>query len=731
VRFGLVHRVLTNALAALGVLALLSGGQFSRSATIAILASLALAVVVPEAWQRNPKVKHLDGAALVGVLLLQIVRYALGADVIDVLIEFAMALQIVRVATRRGAVHDQQVILLALLHLVAGTILGGGLGYALCFLGVVVVAPGALVLSHLRREVEGNYRQGARDRTGHPVDVPRILRSRRVVGRTFLATMCLLSLPILVFTSALFVFFPRVGLSLLALGRAPQERMVGFSPRVDLGQVGVLRDDRTLAMRISLPPSDEPPAPQLSMHLRGTALDHYDGRAWSQSQARRRSEASGRGLVLLEPPKLPAADDTTIRIDLEPIDPQVLFTPPDAVALRFVGQKDMTGTNPTSALRGPEGELRYQANETRGTSYEVVRSRAGRPSFERLEPGSRARYLQLPRDMAPRIRELAERWTDGLRTAEEKLDAIQLRLQREYAYDRNSPSGRATEPLDDFLFESKRGHCEYFSTALAVLGRAAGVPTRNVTGFIGGTYNRFGGFYVIRQGDAHSWTEAYLDGRGWITYDPTPPAGAAPQTVSTGALATIVDLIEATSQRFNRHVVSYDLEQQVGLLRELGSDPDDEAKLSDTSPAERSASAWGIAIALALGGTVAVVWWRRRKGALETKLAPPSPRAVSMQRATALYEELEGALGHHGIARPAGTPPLRHAEALVAAGHPLGDDTLDVTEAYLAARFGGELLTSDRARELEARVRSIRARTIDRGTRAAPRVAGRAGGAAA
>jgi hypothetical protein len=128
---------------------------------------------------------------------------------------------------------------------------------------------------------------------------------------------------------------------------------------------------------------------------------------------------------------------------------------------------------------------------------------------------------------------------------------------------------------------------------------------------------------------------------------------------------------------------------------------------------------------------VAVVWWRRRKGALETKLAPPSPRAVSMQRATALYEELEGALGHHGIARPAGTPPLRHAEALVAAGHPLGDDTLDVTEAYLAARFGGELLTSDRARELEARVRSIRARTIDRGTRAAPRVAGRAGGAAA
>ncbi len=104
-----------------------------------------------------------------------------------------MALQIIRLATRRGAAHDQQVIVLALLHLIAGTVLGGGLGYGLCFVGFLVVAPGALVLSHLRREVEGNYRQGARDRTGLPVDVPRILRSRRVVGQPFLLVTCSLA----------------------------------------------------------------------------------------------------------------------------------------------------------------------------------------------------------------------------------------------------------------------------------------------------------------------------------------------------------------------------------------------------------------------------------------------------------------------------------------------------------------------------------------------------------
>ena len=138
-RFGFVHRVMTDALASLGVLALVLSGQFNRWVSAAILIGL------------------------------------------------AAALQIIRLATRKGAAHDQQVIVLALLHLIAGTVLGGGIGYGLCFIGFLVVAPGALVLSHLRREVEGNYRQGARDRTGLPVDVPRILRSRRVIGPGFLA----------------------------------------------------------------------------------------------------------------------------------------------------------------------------------------------------------------------------------------------------------------------------------------------------------------------------------------------------------------------------------------------------------------------------------------------------------------------------------------------------------------------------------------------------------------
>src|SRR5262249_35410063 len=127
------------------------------------------------------------------------------------------------------------------------------------------------------------------------------------------------------------------------------------------------------------------------------------------------------------------------------------------------------------------------------------------------------------------------------------------------------------QPLDDFLFESKRGHCEFYSTAMAVLLRTVGVPTRNVTGFIGGSYNRFGRFYAVRQGDAHSWVEVFIDDQGWKTYDPTPPGDAVPRSEMDGWWASLRDILEWTSQRWDKHVVGYDWNQQVNLWQVLTS----------------------------------------------------------------------------------------------------------------------------------------------------------------
>lgn len=711
----MVHRVMTDALAALGVIALVASGQFNRYVSWAVLIGLGIALVMRESWQRHPALRHLDTGVLLAVIAVQVVRIvATDASVLDVLVEFAAALQIIRLATRKGAAHDQQVIVLALLHLIAGTVLGGGIGYGLCFLGVLVVAPGALVLSHLRREVEGNYRQGARDRTGLPVDVPRILRSRRVVGRSFLAVTCLLSIPIFVFTALLFVIFPRVGLSLLLLNRGHTGRMIGFSGKVDLGAVGVLRSDPKLAMRVEVPELPEPPPPRLTMHLRGTALDAYDGRSWTQSETFKRPTESDAGLVPIERYPDPAVDPV-MRIDLEPIDPPVIFLPPNATGLRLKHRGQLGVDANTMAHRGPEGELRYQPTDDRGLVYDVFLSRKRSPTFQRLPGVERKRYLELPKDLPTRVADLAQQWTQGVERPADKARAIQDHLRTEYRYDLASPSGADPQPLDHFLFESKRGHCEFYSTAMAILLRAVDVPTRNVTGFVGGTYNRFGRFYAVRQGDAHSWVEVYLDGEGWLTFDPTPPADAAPKSELVGVWAYLRDFIEATSQRWDRHIVGYDLNQQVSLLQTLTSRYRRSGSSGDIAALSRPRILAVAAVALALGG--GLLYWRfRRTRRGRDERRADSGRTPSAILATALYESLEAAMLVQGVARPPSMPPLRHAEALELAEHPLAREILTLTHVYLRARFGGEALTEDDSRDFERRVKALR--STDRRARA-------------
>jgi len=591
-------------------------------------------------------------------------------------------------------------------------VLGGGLAYGLCFVGFLIVAPGALVLSHLRREVEGNYRQGARDRTGLPVDVPRILRSRRVIGKQFLAFTCMLSVPIFLFTALLFVLFPRVGLSLLLLNHSRPERMIGFSDRVDLGGVGKLRSDPTIAMRVDYPNLPANPPPRLALYLRGTAFDRYDGKSWARSSTQRVAvEREGPHVPIRRYPD--PARDRMMRIDLEPIDPPVVFLPPDAVALRLVTQPaPLLGALP-SIYSGPEGELKYATVDERGLRYEVFLAGPDEPPAPPLRPAERARYVALAPNVTARMAELARRWVGSATDPALQSRLIEVRLRQDYRYDLDSPSGAAKNPLDHFLFESKRGHCEFYSTAMAVLLRTLGVPTRNVTGFIGGTFNRFGRYYAVRQGDAHSWVEVYLDGRGWTRFDPTPPSDAAPRSEITGVLAFVRDFVEAAAQRWNRHIVGYDLKQQISLYRSMRSTY---AELKQRSPLLRDAFSTRRALTLVFGlllAGFAVHWLRRNRQGGGAAAAKPSAREAAALQVVELYRSLDAALSSRGVPRPASTPPLTHARALVEAGHPLGDETLALTEMYLECRFGGRSLSDEDRKEFAQRVRVLRQARVD------------------
>lgn len=711
-RFGLVHRIMTDALAALGVLAVVNTASMSPWTTALVLIGLGLALAVPEGWQNRPALRHLATIGPLTLFAVQGVRLLAGRPALDIAVEFAAILQIIRLATRRGAAHDQQIIVLALLHFVAGTVLGGGLSYGLCFVGFLVVAPGALVLSHLRREVEGNYRQGARDRTGLPVDVPRILRSRRVVGRGFLATTCLLSVPIFLFTATLFVMFPRVGLSLLLLNHPQKGRMVGFSDRVDLGEVGVLRSDPSIALRFEVQDLPEPPPARLTLRLRGTAFDRYDGRRWERTQHDRRGSSDGGDTLSVV--RRPSFADRRITIDLEPIDPPVVFLPPRTVALHVKVQQQAVLGEPLLLSRGPEGEIRYQGSDSHGLRYDAYVAGDREPIIEVLAPQDRPRYLDLPPEMPSRIAQLAHEWADGQPTPYLKAKALEEHLKKDFRYDTGSPSGGKPQPVDHFLFESKRGHCEFFSTAMALMLRELGIPSRNVTGFVGGTYNRFGRYYAVREGDAHSWVEAYFDDpiRGWVTFDPTPTSGAQPLQETSGAYVYMRDLVEALSQRWNRYVIGYDLKTQVRIFEDISRSYERMRSKTGVNRGVMERVTRGPVLAgtlLVLAGAAYWLWKRRRvktekspDAALRTRVDP------KLEAATALYRSLELALVSQGISRPPALPPLKHAEELAARAHPLADDVLELTNRYLSARFGGTALSDEAAREYEKKVRDIR-----------------------
>jgi len=709
---------MTDALAALGVLAVVSTASLSPWTNAMLVVGLAIAIAIPEAWQGRPLLRHVATLAPLALLLAQGARLLAGHSPLDVAVEFAALLQIVRLATRRGAAHDQQVIVLSLLHFVAATVLGGNLTYGICFLGFLVVAPGALVLSHLRREVEGNYRQGARDRTGLPVDVPRILRSRRVVGRGFLAATCLLSVPILLFTTALFILFPRIGLSLLLLNHPHAGRMIGFSEHVDLGDVGVLRDDPTIALRFEVAGLVDPPPTRLTLRLRGTAFDAYNGRAWERTMREvartpKTMPDGGDIFAIFRNPDL--RRDRAISFDLEAIDPPVVFLPPRAVALRIKPSNQILLGEPLAIQPGAEDELRYTGSDARGLRYDVFLAPDGEPLPQPLAPAERARYLALPL-LPERIAELAQRWTDGLASSEAKASALEDHLRREFTYDLRSSSQGKPQPVDHFLFESKRGHCEFFSTALAVMLRTVGIPSRNVTGFVGGTWNRFGRYYAVREGDAHSWVEAYIDDgtrSGWRTFDPTPPSGAQPLEPPGGVYYYLRDFVEALSQRWNTYVVGYDLRKQLRLFDEASRRYQRLRSRTGVDKGPWDKLTRGPSLAGALLAVLAVsyaLWKRRRKidarpGARD-KANGPAGRNVEIS--AALYRSLETALQLQGLSRAPSTPPLRHAEDLRSRGHPLGTEVVSLTTVYLEARFGGALLSDSSRRDFERRVRDIR-----------------------
>lgn len=706
-RFGIVHRIFLDSLATVGIIALMSTGELNRPTLFGLLIALSFAILAPPSVRDSKFVQVIGGLLPVCFLFVQLYRLTTSASVVTLAVEFAALLQVIRLATRRGAAHDQQIILLALLHLVAATVLGAGLAYAACFVGFMFLAPVTLLLSHLRREVEGNYRQGAKDRAGLPVDVPRILRSRRVVGPAYLAFVISLSAPMFVFTGLLFATFPRVGLSLLLLQPPRKTRMVGFSDHIDLGVVGRLQTDPSIALRLTYADMPKTPPERLAVYLRGATLDRYDGQAWTKNQPLLLRQAEHERTVYPVRRWPNRGTDRSVTIELNPIDPPIVFLPADVTALQILPQMRGEGEDTVTLFRSAQDEFHYAAEPSSGLRYRVFFGSNEAPCVSTLPPSERSQYLTLPPTITSRVSRLARDWAGRETNPFAQAQSIERNLKQQYRYDLDSPSGAAKNPIEDFLFSSKRGHCEYYATAMAVMLRTLGIPSRDVTGFAAATYNRFGHFYVVRQSDAHSWVEAWFEHVGWQRFDPTPSQANVVKSEYSTAVGVVRDLIEAAAQRWSRHVEAYDMQQQMLLVNNLRSHVRRWGSVSKVDP-------WLIArstLAALLTGLATFrlwqLWKRRRRTQLmqsgeQTKLSPPAKTAIR------LYQDLELVMSEFGIGRPLGTPPTAWALTLLAQGHPIAGRLVGMTQTYVEARFGSRDLSESDIQEFEQGVQLLR-----------------------
>lgn len=718
-RFRTSHKMVAYLVAGLGMLSLGIGGVLHPAVlVVAALASVA-SWWAEEPLINNPFYGRSWTAALLFVLIIQIIRISMGSSFIECGIEFAVLLQINRLWSRRGARDYQQIVVLSLVHLIAASILDQDFSFAVLYAGFVVALPWSMTLSHLRREIEGNYRRSEPE--AQRAHVNRILNSRRIISTRFLWGTALLALPIFAMSGVLFVFFPRVGLGFLAGGPRRRITVAGFSDTVQLGDVGIVRDDSTVVMRVELDPLPSPPPARLAIHWRGAAYDRYDGRQWTRSKAldtRAPIERVGDRYCLTRACG-ERSQRVVYRIYLEDLDPPVLLLPPSSSVVIMGPQRRGTWLVHRLLLLSRLDEVRRDEEPTLVVHYSVESPLQPHRAFLESSVRDVEPYLQLPPDLDPRISQLAREVTAG--RTDDPLDAAQAiveHLRSSYRYSLDLRGTSNERPLSDFLFNRRSGHCEFFSTAMAIMLRTIGVPTRSVTGFLGGRLNPYGGdgaYYTLTQSDAHSWVEVYAEGVGWVAFEPT-PSSRQPVSDQRSLLTIFNELFDATHLAWEKNVVAYDLESQVDLFssaylatrrwRHAWRHRND-GEEGDTT--RRRYDSVLVYLGPVAGLVIVLIAWRffrgRRRSASSKRRRSCKPQALV--QAEGLLRRLDRVLSRRGALRPPWSTPMEHALRLDARGFAGSALVLLVVRRYNEIRFGGRFFEEGELLELQLEVRRI------------------------
>ena len=477
-----------------------------------------------------------------------------------------------------------------------------------------------------------------------------------------------------------FLFIPRLSAPLWG---APSDgpARTGVSGSMSPGDFTQLLVDDSPAFRVSF---DGPRPPRTARYFRGPVLWRFDGRTWSTARNASRHVPPSR-----RPPPEPMdarGGMHAYQVTLEPTRQHWLFA------------LDTPITPPPGAHFTPARTLLRAKRINTVVTYRV-RSSTRHVLEPDLSTATRRRALQLPAGFDPRARALARGWRQRYGDRPQAIVDAALRLFHDGGFGYTlTPPPLGRNSVDDFLFSTRQGFCEHYASAFTFLMRAAGVPARVVTGYQGGYWNAMGDYLLIRQSDAHAWSEVWIDGRGWVRVDPT--AAVRPERVDLGAsaaagssrewyqaawLLNLRNRWDIVNRWWNQAVTGFDALRQRGLLRPFGIRDADPTRLG-------MALAAGLVALMAAG--LAVALWRRPEG---------DPLRRAMLR-------LQHRLARLGIVRGDAEGPRDYLERAAGELPHERQRIHDLLQTYLRLRYGPQQADTESLRSFARDVREFRPR---------------------
>jgi len=451
----------------------------------------------------------------------------------------------------------------------------------------------------------------------------------------------------------LFLLFPRVQGPLWGLPQDAYSAMSGLSDSMAPGDLSQLMLSDAIAFRVDFHGA---PPPRRTLYWRGPVLWDFDGRSWRLGSP-----------AFADLPEPRGGTRVDYSVLLEPHNRNWLFAL-EAPALL-----------PPRTRYLDDGQIVALAPIRTRMSYDMV-SRVEADPVADEDDRAMTRALRLPQGFNPRARALAESWRAASATDAQVLAHAVGYFRVERLQYTTEPRLLGRDSVDEFLFDSREGFCEHFSSAFVFLMRAAGVPARVVTGYQGGDLNPVDGRFTVRQSDAHAWTEVYLRGRGWTRVDPTvlsvprrlddgarsiADAGALPLLLrpEMAWLRSLRYNWEALTHQWNLLVLGYNPERQRELMSWLGMRDADWLELAST-------------LLAVLGAFVLLLFaWMLRR------FARPDP-------VQAAWRQFCRKLGARGVARASHEGPRDYAER-AARNLPAAEEPIRrIAALYIALRYG-------------------------------------------